>query len=107
MRRPHDVNKAYSLLVNREIACLMLREPRLLDEARREHAMMTAPQQRDAAERWSALLSQPLDEIAAALSRDDEDGDYVRETRPPFIVLDPQTRMRLWAEARSLIVDAS
>ena len=107
MRRPHDVNKAYSLLVNREIARLMRENPRLLDEARRELAAMTAPHQKAAATRWSELLEQSLDVIVENLTRDDEDGDYIRETRPPFVALDACTRMRLSEEARRLFANGA
>lgn len=106
MRRPHDFSKAYSLLVNREIGRRLLADPRLMRDLRREVVLIGEAHQRHARALWTGLVEGPVAALADLLARDDEAGDFARETRPAFIELDADTRERLLREARSLLEPA-
>lgn len=103
MRRHHDANQIYRLLVAREIAAAIRADPSLLDHARRTLTAMAArPHTGDAVACWERLLAEPVDIVAELLARDDHEGDYVRETMPAFMALDAPTRTRLVARSRAM-----
>jgi hypothetical protein len=47
------------------------------------------------------LLEPPVEEIARKLSQNDEEGDYIRQTRPSFIALPVEVRLRLVDESKA------
>lgn len=47
---------------------------------------------------WVALLDGPLDELTAALVRDDEAMRALRQTTPFTFVVGPRERWRIWRE---------
>ena len=103
MRRHNDANQIFHLLVAREIAKAILAHPALLDlERAKMEAMATRPHTGAAVACWRALLDAPIATIAATLSRDDADADYVREAMPAFIALDAPTRTRLVVQSRAM-----
>jgi hypothetical protein len=102
-RTIHDRNHAFKLVTGRHIATLIEKDPTLLDLARIDlKRMKTRPNLKDAVRVWEDLLAGDPSRVAEMLSRDDEQGDYVRETKPYFVALDERTTKRLLAEARSL-----
>ena len=101
MRRHHDANQIYKLLVAREIAAMIEREPALVASARAAlERLARAPHSDAAVEAWTDLLSRPIDAIAAELGRDDEAGDYLRESMPGFVALPASLRSQLSIDAR-------
>ena len=103
MRRHHDANQIFKLLVARAIAAKMLGDPAVVEAARAAvEAMAVHPHSGDAVACWRALLREPVDVLASRLGRDDAEGDYVRETMPAFMALDAATRTRLVVMSRAM-----
>lgn len=82
----HDRHDARDYRKACEIARRIVENPRLIDEARAfvEEVMGRDPHQHRYAALWRALLAQPAEEIAQALTEDSERGQLLRETRPIF-----------------------
>ena len=59
------------------------------------------------AERWALLLLVPLDELCAALTRDDEEMRAMRQCTPFAGALDPRERWRIWREVAEGAVHAA
>ena len=53
-------------------------------------------------EAWTDLLSKSVDAIAVELGRDDERGDYLRESMPGFVALPASLRSRLSVDSRRM-----
>ena len=85
-RRFHDRHHAFQYLVGCAIGEVILRDPSLIAQARKalERYAQGEPSRAHDVEIWGELLCHDAVTIAAALSRDDEQGDLVRQARPPF-----------------------
>ena len=72
-------------------------DPALVEEARARVERLAAEGHLHPryAERWRGLLSRPLDEIAAAIAADDEEGRDLRQNSPFAGVLNEQERRRI------------
>jgi hypothetical protein len=69
-----------------ETARRIIRDPRLIEQARRfvEEAMAPDPHQRVYTVMWRELLGLPAEDIAAALIEDSDRGQLLRDTSPVF-----------------------
>lgn len=106
-RRYHDRHHAFQFLVGRAVGDMILRDPALIADAKAalERCAGGEPQRAHIWTIWRELLSRPADEIAFELARDDERGDLVRQTRPPFVALPARQRAELIAEAYRLYAE--
>ncbi len=105
LTRFYDRHHAFEFLVGREIGLRLVADPALVETAKSslEHHFRDDPHSQYAYALWSELLHSPVEEIARKLSQNDEEGDLIRQTRPPFIALDPAKRVSLLEEARCLV----
>ena len=103
-RRFHDRHHAFQYLVGCAIGEMILRDPSLIGQARKalRRCAQDEPSRAHIIEIWGELLRHDAPAIAAALSRNDEQGDLVRQTRTPFVALPAPLRADLLSEARRL-----
>lgn len=99
---PHRLAERRSLALHRAIAERLRRDPSLLTAARARLERWAAsgeihPRYGQA---WRELIAGPLEELCAALGRDDERMRALRQSTPFAGVIDPRTRWRIWAEVR-------
>jgi hypothetical protein len=97
----YDRHDAFEFLVGCEVARRLLEDQSLIAVAQvKLEELGGVPNHRDAYNLWSKLLELPLEEIARKLNQNDEEGDYIRQTRPSFIALPEDVRWRLVLESK-------
>jgi hypothetical protein len=94
----HRTAELRSLALHRAIAARLRDDPTIVARAReRLRTGRSAPEYRDA---WLALLTRSVEEVAEALTRDDEQMRALRQATPFTFVIDPRERWKLWRTVR-------
>ncbi|MBL8758191.1 MAG: hypothetical protein JNK35_07170 [Phycisphaerae bacterium] len=98
----HDVQVTISLELSRLVAAEILRNPELVSVARDNIARWRArnagaPTLLRCYDEWAGILERPVEEIAAILVAETEEGQRLRQNSPFPGVLDNQT---VWAVKR-------
>ena len=98
-RITHRVAEERSLALHREVARRILRDPGLLERARKrvERWASEGSVARCWIEEWAELLRGSVDEVAAAITDPSERGRSLRQTSPFAGAIDSETR---WAILR-------
>ena len=89
-----------SLVLHREVARRLRADPEWVTRARERVRAWGDEVHPSYRERWLALLSGPLDTLCDLLEADTEEARDLRQVSPFAGILDPETRWRLWRQAR-------
>jgi len=84
-----------SKALHREVGKKLLRQPELLEVARRrlEKMRVTTPYAQTYVERWESLLSGPIESVLRVLGGDDEDSSALRHASPFAGLLSKRERL--------------
>jgi hypothetical protein len=99
---PHRLAELRSVALHAAIGRELVRNPELVDDARRRLRSAstlhtTAPSYR---ERWLRILDEPLDRLVAFLKEDSERARELRQCTPFAGVIAPRERWRIWRQVR-------
>jgi hypothetical protein len=99
---PHRLAELRSIALHRAIAVAILRDPLLIEEARRRlrQRVGRARGERSYAGAWAQWLELPPGELARRIVCDDDDGRAMRQSTPFTFVVTPQQRWAIWARVR-------
>jgi hypothetical protein len=91
----HAIADLRSKVLHGEVGKKLLRQPELLEVARRrlERMRVTTPYSQTYVERWESLLSGPIESVLKVLGADDEDSRALRHTSPFAGLLSQQERL--------------
>jgi hypothetical protein len=98
----HRLNEERSIEYHRFIAERLLREPEILDMARRRVAEWLAARKTAPfyARKWAEILAADADSVAAFLVDRGELATELRQSTPFAGAISPQERRRIWRETR-------
>jgi hypothetical protein len=98
----HELAEERSLAYHRAVAARLMREPTLVDRARRRVREWSASGalHPDYAREWESRLDLPLVELAAAITDPSEHARALRQSTPFAGVLPARERWALWREVR-------
>lgn len=99
----HRLAEERSIAYHTAIAERLLREPEILEPARRRVQAWLTPEERAPfyARKWDEILAQDLSSIAAFLVERSELANELRQSTPFAGALSPQERWRIWRETRA------
>jgi hypothetical protein len=99
----HRLAEERSIAYHRAIAERLVREPEILEPARRRVQAWLAPEEGAPfyAKKWDEILAQDLSSIAAFLVERSELANELRQSTPFAGALSPQERWRIWRETRA------
>lgn len=98
---PHELADRRSLLLHREVAKHVLRDPTLLVKARErvEAWALSAAVHPHYVDAWRRLLDAGVADVVAALEDEGEQGQALRQASPFAFVLRPKERWAILREA--------
>jgi hypothetical protein len=96
-------NESHSIALHRAVADRLREDPTLIERARARIDAWLAEGRihRVYGEAWRRLLTGPLEDLLAMLTRDDDHSRTLRQCSPFAGTLDPQTRWRILRESRA------
>jgi hypothetical protein len=91
-----------SLALHEAVAEVLLRDPEIVERARRKLDEWLARGGRSTPLwlRWRQILERPVEEVAAVMTERTEDAAWLRKVSPFAGVLPTQTRLRILREVR-------
>jgi hypothetical protein len=101
----HRLAEERSLALHEEIAARIRENPEIAERARERVRgwLYDGSVHHEYAERWSNLLARPIEQIAEAIVRRDQEAHDLRQVSPFAGTLDPRTRWRIRREALSRV----
>lgn len=99
---PHRLAELRSIALHRAIGDRIIRQPELVDDARRRLHALAAEGKTDAHYRdeWLAVLVEPIPRIVAFLGEDTERARDLRQATPFTAVISPRDRWQIWRSVR-------
>jgi hypothetical protein len=98
-----QIGELRSVAYHRAVAARLLRDPALLEVARRRVRDWLVAGEPAAfyAEAWDEILARPVEDVAAFIETETEQARALRQVTPFAGFLDPRERWRIWREVRA------